>query len=163
MSVHTINLRGPWRIEPLCRTQWKDGCSVECDSGEPLPKGGRLNPVGDWSPLLGNFRGRVRYERSFHQPTGLSGQDLFLVVEGVDALGQVLLNEQPLGEIAWGESHAWNIDALLQSRNRLHLIIDLPEATDVGEPLRREGREDSDPGGLIGGVRLEIRPRSPRV
>ncbi len=169
MTAHIIHLRGPWNISALARTRWSaEGVSVELDSVEldgvdrvELPVGGQLNPVGSWAPLLGEFRGRVLYERPLRCPTGLAGKSVWLVVEGVDAMADASLNNTALGSINAEQTLRVEISQRLQPQNRLALIIDLPSVDDDSAPLPRvdrasAGRTGAASGGLIGGVRLEI-------
>lgn len=107
-----------------------------------------MNPVGEWSPLLGDFRGVVRYERTFHRPTGLDGGPVTLVVEGVSWRATVQLNEEPLGELVGRQSLRIDVRERLQVRNRLQLEIEFPAGmpSEIAPP----------PAGLLGGTRLEI-------
>ena len=79
-----------------------------------------------------------------------------LVIDQLEAFGCVLLNGQPLGEIAAG-GQLWrgDVTARLLTRNELVIEVELPQGTEECTPLARPGR-DRLPGGLIGEVRLEI-------
>ncbi|MEC9003025.1 MAG: hypothetical protein VX644_06605 [Planctomycetota bacterium] len=155
--MHTIRLHGPWNYLPLCRTTWTaEGTSIETEG--VVPPGGRLNMPADWQSILGNdFFGRVRFERHFHCPTGLTEQDqVFIAIEQVDALGSVQLNGQHLGDIpATAGPTRFDITILLQQRNRLEVVVDLPLLHADSAPLERPGREQLA-GGLIGEVALQI-------
>ena len=155
--MHTIRLRGPWNYLPLCRTTWTaEGTSTEIEG--TVPPGGRLNMPADWQSILGNdFFGRVRFERHFHCPTGLTEQDqVFIAIEEVDALGSVQLNGQHVGDIpANAGPTRFDITILLQQRNRLEVVVDLPRLQAESAPLERPGREQLA-GGLIGEVALQI-------
>lgn len=152
---HTIRLRGPWQCRPLARTVLIASGETASESGE-LPIGGRVEVPADWGGLLGaDFRGRVRYTRGFGIPTGIEpGQRLDLVVERVDAFGQVFLNGQPLGTVA-DTLARFDVTVLLKPRNELIIEVELPRLTPESAPLPRPGREGL-PGGLVGEVRLEI-------
>src|SRR5262249_26352166 len=107
----------------------------------------------DWGASLGReFRGCVRYRRTFQRPTGLEPHErVWLVCEGVDARGEVQVNGQSLGSVRGYALHSqWDITALLDVRNEILLDVEL--AADVLRP----GRE-ALPGGPIGEVRLEVR------
>ena len=163
MPIHTIQLRGPWQLKPLARTRFVPSDPAQSKTLGPneldvpsLPPEGRLNPVGDWSPLLGDFRGIVRYERPFHRPTGLSGEPVSLVIEGVDWRAAAYLNQEFVGELVWGETLRVDVRERLETRNLLWLDIELPEPDEAGATPFREGRSAEEAGGLIGGVRLEI-------
>lgn len=155
--MHTIRLRGPWNYLPLCRTTWTaEGTSTEIEGA--VPSGGRLNMPADWQSILGNdFFGRVRFERHFHCPTGLTEQDqVFIAIEEVDALGSVQLNGQHVGDISANAGPTrFDITILLQQRNRLEVVVDLPRLQAESAPLERPGREQLA-GGLIGEVALQI-------
>lgn len=156
--LHTIRLHGPWELQPLARTRrLADGAIVEV-AGD-LPPACRQQIPADWSESLGaDFRGRVRYGRSFGSPTGLSPHDrLHLVIERADAWAEVELNGEPFGKIPAGRQ-PWRADVTsrLRVRNRLVVTVYLPKADETGDPFRR-GDRAGQPGGLIGPVRLEIR------
>jgi hypothetical protein len=155
---HPIRLRGPWEYEPLAWTRLRADGLIEALPRE-VPPPGRLLLPGDWGGVLGQeFRGRVRFTRSFNPPTGIDpGEQIWLLIEGVDYFGTATLNEQLLGDL-WGyaEPHEYDISTLVGPRNRLVIEVDLPELAPDAPPLDRPGREHL-PGGLIGEVRLEIR------
>src|ERR1700752_3227561 len=93
---HAIRLRGPWQLEPLARYVLTAKGSIE--SLDDLPAPCRTTVPSDWGSLLGDdFRGRVRYRRSFNAPPSLDPHErIWLVVEGVDARGTISLNDTPL-------------------------------------------------------------------
>ncbi|MFP6573967.1 MAG: hypothetical protein VB912_02360 [Pirellulaceae bacterium] len=159
--MHTIRLRGPWDYIPLCRTVWTAaGTSQKIDG--PVPAAGRLKIPTSWQETLGeDFFGRVRYQRSFHCPTGLTEHDqVFIVIEQLDALGSVTLNDQHLGDIPPGaDPTRFEITILLQQRNQLEVVVDLPMTDSNSATLIRSNREQRA-GGLIGEVKIEI--QSPR-
>jgi beta-galactosidase/beta-glucuronidase len=154
---HAIRLRGPWQLEPLARYVLSaEGC---VESADNLPTACRTTVPADWGSLLGDdFRGRVRYRRTFNPPPSLHAHErIWLVVEGVDARGTVALNGMSLGQVP-GYAIVANFDvtSLISSRNEVILDVELPpDSAGKGGPLR-PGRE-ALPGGAIGDVRLEIR------
>ncbi len=157
---HRIRLRGPWTVEPLARTAIRaDGTSI--DLGGILPSACRASIPSDWGDLFGaDFRGRVRYSRRFHQPTGMAEiERIELVIQQVDAFGAVWLNGQSLGEIPLGfvEFRA-EIKDCLQRYNLLEIQVECPVWMnhEVAEP---RGRRIGRPGGLVGEVLLEITRR----
>lgn len=153
---HTIRLRGPWSYQPLARTVRLPGGTTEVEpDGEPLPPEGTQRMPGDWSETLGaNFRGRVRFTRHFHRPTGLDARDrVDLVLAEVEGSAELVLNDQPLGRIALGAGAArFEVSDHLQLRNLLQVDVELPRESDGG------GSADSPHrgGGLVGVVQLEI-------
>lgn len=153
---HVIRLRGPWLFEPLSRFAIA-GQVVE--RGDDLPAAGRVAVPADWGESLGpNFRGRVRYRRSFHRPSTLDPHErLWLIVEGADARGAVSLNGIHLGNIdGYGLWASFDVTAIIDGRNEIALDVELPaSSTGANAPLR-PGR-DALPGGPIGEVRLEVR------
>ncbi len=156
-NPHIIRLRGPWQYEPLARTLLLPSGEVETEGGD-LPPPGRIQMPADWGDSLGpDFRGRVRYQRRFGSPTGLSSGDrVELVVEAVDARGRVSVNGTSLGEIYFADPPArFDITARLLPSNLLIVEVELPRLSSESPPLPRPGR-DGLPGGLIGEVRLEI-------
>jgi beta-galactosidase/beta-glucuronidase len=129
--MHVIRLHGPWEYEPLTGV------------GEDVPPSGRLTIPADWSETLGaDFRGRVRYTRRFHRPTGLiEGQRVWLAVERVEATGAVSLNGQMLGPAAAkGGPFRFDVTDLLARYNVLTI----------------DAESFDRPGGVTGFVRLEI-------
>ena len=152
--MHTIRLRGPWefRVAEVQRLT-RDG-TVEALIPDPAP-GGRINLPADWSDTLGqDFRGRVRYTRAFGWPTELEpDEDVYLVLDRLDAYGQVAVNGHPPCRVPpGGQPLRLRITHLLQPRNSLEVDVELPAESGTVERPEREGL----PGGLIGEVRLEI-------
>lgn len=161
--MHTIRLRGPWQYEPLALTVWTaDGESVASPAGSSelaaLPPAGRVTMPCDWSESLGaDFRGRVRFTRHFNRPTGLdSNTRVYLAIDEVDAVAEVQLNGNSLGRMR-GIDGTWRseITAILETRNRLEIVVDLPFVSDASAPLPRP-RDARLAGGVTGEVRLEI-------
>src|SRR5262245_41560156 len=101
--MHTIRLRGPWQVEPVYRfVHSSDGAHNE--SADELPLPARVTMPADWAETCGaDFRGRVRYRRTFQIPTGLdSGERVFLVIEPPRSRGVITLSDEPLGEVSTG-------------------------------------------------------------
>ncbi|MFV2068442.1 MAG: hypothetical protein ACC645_15840 [Pirellulales bacterium] len=157
MPPHVIRLRGPWQYVPMARTVLRpDGSTREVDGLLPPP--GRCTVPSDWADALGpDFRGRVRYQRSFGCPTGLvPGDRVELVIGQVDAWGSATLNQHLLGQIDAGNSGArFDVTSRLAARNDLCVEVELPRSADNAPLLHRPGRENQS-GGLLGEVRLEI-------
>lgn len=153
---HAIRLRGPWQLEPICRyVAMADKTAVE--SQDHLPPPCKVKVPSDWGEPLGrDFRGRVRYRRSFQSPTALDPHErVWLVVDGLDARGTVAINGHALGDIdGYACRGSFEVTKLLSARNEVVIDVELPLGTSGG-PLR-PGRELL-PGGLIREVRLEIR------
>ena len=155
--MHTIRLRGPWNYVPLCRTLWTAAGTSQKIEG-PVPAAGRLKMPANWQETLGeDFFGRVCYQRAFHCPTGLTDQDqVFIMIDQVDALGFVTLNGQHLGDIPAGaDPTRFEITILLQQRNQLEVVVDLPMTDANSAPLKRPNPQQRS-GGLIGEVKIEI-------
>ena len=134
-----------------------DGSSQE----EPgsLPPAGRCDIPADWGASLGaDFRGRVEFRRRFNKPTGLeNGERVFLVVARVDAFGRLSLNGAGAVIIPpGGDETRLEISGILRPHNELVIEVELPRLTDKSAPLPRAAGRQSQPGGLIGEVRLEI-------
>ena len=112
----------------------------------------RVHIPSDWGSWLGDeFRGTVSFARRFGRPTQLADhQKVWLVVEQVDEIGAVKLNENPVGEILFGqEPLRREIKDQLLPRNLL--TIEISVLGDQRSPSRVHVA-----GGLIGSVRLEI-------
>lgn len=145
---HNIRLRGPWSFDV-----------AEQIAGAAVPHAGRTTVPCEWGEMLGSdFRGRVRYRRSFNPPATLDPHErLWLVCEGVDAFGRISLNGSLLGTIeGYALPAGFDVTGLIAARNEIGLEVELPpKATEQGAVLR-PGRE-SLPGGPVGEVRLEVR------
>lgn len=146
---HIIRLRGPWTFEVVEQTAGRGD----------LPRAGRTTVPAEWGEQLGrDFRGRVRYRRSFNPPSTLDPHErLWLVTEGVDAFGRLSLNGRVLGTVdGYALPASFDITDVIAARNQIDLDVDLPDELTTGNVPLRPGREDL-PGGPIGEVRLEIR------
>ena len=155
---HVIRLRGPWDYEPLARV-WIGADGLRRESREQLPPPGRVHLPADWGLTLGaDFRGRVRYTRNFGLPTNLEPhEEVWLVIDGVDFFGTLMLNGTSLGSIiGYGAPVDFAVSSLLKPRNRLELDVELPHYEPDAQAPDRPGRTNM-PGGPIGEVRLEIR------
>ncbi|MEX0586887.1 MAG: hypothetical protein WD176_09590, partial [Pirellulales bacterium] len=140
---HRIRLNGPWTYEVL----------------PPGNGGGEMRLPGDWRAALGrNFTGSVRFGRRFNCPTGLEPHErVWLVVPGGDAAGQVLLNEQPLGQVLRHSVAAeFDMTAHLLPHNQLTLDVEVSAVLPGGAAPTRVLAEPQERGPL-GNVRLEIR------
>jgi hypothetical protein len=149
--MHIIRLRGPWQLEPVARYVARGG-GQQC-AADDLPAPGRAQMPADWSATCGpDFRGVVRYRRSFQQPTGLTpGDTVRLVVEPPQSRATVRLADQELGIVRFnGPPGRFDITRLLADHNQLEIVVEHPAPDDPSE----------SPGGLVGEVRLEIEERS---
>ncbi len=167
---HAMRLHGPWEYRPLSRwVRAEEGAwrAVE----DHLPAAGRVSVPGDWGAALGpDYRGRVRYTRRFGRPTGLASYErVWLVIEGVDARGNVALNGRPLGEVVgYAVPAGFDVTEQLSPRNELEIVAEAPPQSEHGtdfqsvprgtewKSLLRPGREGR-PGGLVREIRLEVR------
>ena len=160
---HTIRLMGPWQCEPLARFVRSDqGTVVEETSA--LPAACRVALPCDGITVLGEaFRGRVRYTRRFGRPGNLDPHEsVFLVIESVDAHGEVRLNGQRLGEIRGGETRGdaptteFDVTKSLHERNELVIELETPpDGDETGAAPETRGGQPSV--GLTGEIRREIR------
>lgn len=82
---------------------------------------------------------------------------MWLVLEGVDALGRVELNGEQLGETTLAAGPArFDVTERLQERNELTVEVELPVYASVEAEMSVRGERIGQPGGLFGEVRLEI-------
>jgi hypothetical protein len=154
--MHTIRLRGPWQLEPLEGYIHRVGGHY-ASSTEDLPAPARATMPADWSEWCGrDFLGRVRYRRTFQKPTGLdNGERVWLVIEPPRSHGTVLLGDESLGELRWGEPAArYDITERLEDHNRLEIIVAHPALDAAG--MADDDSGTTTAGGLVGEVRLEI-------
>ncbi|MDH3718319.1 MAG: hypothetical protein OES79_09390 [Planctomycetota bacterium] len=88
--------------------------------------------------------GSVRYQRSFHCPTGLTDETVWLVLEDAPAGASALLNGQPLAATVSQRGFVeFEITALLAPRNSIQIDV----AADVVGPAAP----------TLGPVKLDIR------
>ena len=104
-DVHSIWLRGPWRLEPTGRFLPADVGLLELVA-EDLPEAQTAKMPADWSAVCGpEYCGQVRYTRRFHKPQGLEDREaVWLVVEPARSRAEVWLNGQRLGELSCADS-----------------------------------------------------------
>ena len=102
--------------------------------------------------------GMLRFERRFHQPTGLDAASrVWLAIAEADSQARIELNGQFLGEVDSG-SHAparFEITSLVKPQNLLSVSVTSPrpdESTSTQPPQAPA----EQPAGLIGQVSLEI-------
>lgn len=153
---HCIRLRGPWHHEVLNRE------AAGCGSGDEQPNHtvgttGRVKMPCDWGDSLGSdFRGAVRFTRSFNLPSGLDPHEhVWLVCHGADARARWRLNGRKLPDIqGYALPCEANVSGLLEPHNRLEVDVEL--SGDDDHEAQRPGRQGK-PGGLIGLVHVEIR------
>jgi hypothetical protein len=122
-----------------------------------LPAAARAKMPADWSVVFGaDFQGRVRYRRSFQMPTGLDeGQRVWLTVEPPRSHGTVSLGGELLGHVRCGDPPGrYDITEWLRATNLLEIVVDHPPLDDP--QLSNDDDTTRLPGGLVGGVRLEI-------
>src|SRR5262245_43863513 len=120
-SPHIIRLRGPWETELV--TDSSDG------SSEP--------------------NRRVRFLRRFGLPTGLQpGDQVDVVIESCERVGQVWLNDNLLGELNATGISRFAIRERLQPRNVLQIEMDLGSSPLITKPAFDDSVRE---------VRLEIR------
>ena len=158
MSPHVIRLRGPWRYEPLARYV-RDGAGKWSIDTAPLPPAGRVEMPADWSAALGaDFRGRVRYVRSFGCPTNLAPGDV-VSLSFAAAVGQlsIAINGHSLGQYG-GSTLPVSFDITRRLRDRNELVVEVEHPVLADETF---ASDDAQPGGLVGEVRLQIDARSP--
>jgi beta-galactosidase/beta-glucuronidase len=152
---HIIRLRGPWQLRPLVR--FVTGGEGE-HREEPLDAPPcRVSVPGDWTDALGcDFLGRARYTRPFNRPTNLEPHErVWLVLEGVDLQGSVLLNGLLLGSAAGCQTAVrFDITMALTLHNLLEVDVTMTAAA-LPDPSVRPARAGLA-GGLTGEVRLEI-------
>lgn len=156
LDLHTIRLRGPWQLEPVERYALRGDGRCECSTRE-LPARVRATMPGDWSCAWGSeFLGRVRYRRTFHQPSGLEPHEkVFLVVEPARSQAVVSLDGRLLGELAFGDAPGrYEITPLLGETMRLEIVVSHPLLDERGMPTDDSAVRKT--GGLVGEVRLEI-------
>ena len=153
--MHSIRLRGPWQYTPIATTRWtEDGQSEE--TGTSVPEPGKMKIPCDWSDSLGsNFRGKVLFQRHFHQPTGLADGDVVRIrIEQINALADVFLNHEAIGSTsAKLGSVTFDIEDKLEPRNLLEIVVDFPALDDQSHALSTIPELS---GGITGEVQLEI-------
>ena len=156
-DIHPIRLRGPWQYTVV--DSYPVSAGRERVEEQSALADGKLNMPSDWGSTLGEaFRGRVRYTRRFGCPTALEPHEsVYLVLEAVDARGELELNGVSLGSIAWATGPVrLEVTPLLRERNELTVMVELPCYESAAEERASRGPRLGQPGGLIGETRLEI-------
>jgi hypothetical protein len=143
MYPHQIRLRGPWECEPLARLAFDaHGSTQEADG--PVPAKRRVTIPCRWGEGgLGDFSGRVRFNRRFGWLANIAHHErVWLTFGGVDGSAEVCLNGRLLGThrdpVA---SFEFEVSSLLQPRNELTVVVEASGGS----------------GGLWGEVALEVR------
>lgn len=139
MSVHRINLRGPWDYEWL----------TPADDSLPgtFSKAGTVSMPQDWQTLFGGASGHARFQRKFHRPTNLEPHErVFIVMTASRGSGTIRLNETLIGEFeADGTELSFEVTNALDRFNVLTIEL-------VYSPKE----EPAQSGGLYGIVAIEI-------
>jgi hypothetical protein len=133
---YRIQLRGPWRFEPLARAQ-PDGTGGIVWTAESLPAPGTARLPTSWQEVLGEFRGRVLFRRRFHRPGNLDPQERVLIVlEDIPGAGAVTVNGRRLGLIDCA-TRAFQADVtdLLEGNDELQIDLELTDPTQERAPL----------------------------
>lgn len=129
--VHQIALRGPWRYEWLGEGVPDSVEGISClkpeATGQTAQRSlSRTQMPTDWATLFGDQRGRVRFVRRFHAPTGLEPTDrVVLCFNGVGGSAVFELNGQFLGGACQSRDPVrFDITQQIEPGNLLEVIID---------------------------------------
>jgi hypothetical protein len=134
MSLHRINLKGPWDYE------WLDGPAA------PPSSDGRVTMPADWESLFGPVAGRAVFRRRFHSPTNLEPDDrVWLVFDGVGGRGTVAVNGEMVGELTSSDRP-----------QRFEMIARLEPFNEAVVELCIGPAAETNPGGLYAPVAIEI-------
>jgi len=154
--MHTIRLRGPWKLQAIERFVLRPDGS-HCPTSDQLPSATLAKMPADWSEMLEEcFLGVVRYSRNFNRPTNLEPHErVWLVVEPPRSHGRVCANDVELGCVRLGApAGRFDITALLKDYNAVVIDVGHPELDGEGQAIGDGSL--SEAGGLVGEVRLEI-------
>jgi hypothetical protein len=112
---HQILLRGPWDYAVLSPAE------TPC----PFPATGVVRLPEEWVMMSAGWSGTVRFERTFHPPTGLEPDDrVCIAFLGVQGRGRVSLAGRVLGElVSSAEQQRFDITGLLGNSNRLKVEL----------------------------------------
>lgn len=136
MSIHRIQLRGPWRYE------WLGTAPVTSSQGT-------VKFPATWNEVFGSVAGSALFRRTFHRPTNLEPSDrVFLVIPGLRGTLRVRLNDVPLEASPAPAGQEFELTRDLLPVNQLAVEIDFDPGT------------TADPGGLYAPVAIEIRTGS---
>jgi uncharacterized protein with NRDE domain len=143
---YRIRLRGPWRSQPLARAEPGGDGNLTWTTSD-LPESATIRLPASWQELFGSFRGRIRFQRKFHPPSNIGpGDKLAIVFDDIVGCGSVLVNGEPLGQIAPEDIQTrFDITGRLAANNEL--TIDL-EFTDFSS--------NAPPAGLTTPIAIEI-------
>jgi hypothetical protein len=135
MSVHRINLRGPWKLEHG---------TVAASSAQ------KVRLPAEWHDLFRGSSGLVRLTRTFHRPTNLGPEEeVDLIFEQWPGGWTISLNQRPIAEFrdsSVEKPQRITVTALLQPANALSAETQLDD-----RPGQRTGHC------LVGAASLEIR------
>jgi hypothetical protein len=155
MSVHRIQLKGPWEFEWLAADERSPSAGPARSSGPEDELGARhlagehrVHMPATWQSLFGDAAGRARFRRRFNRPTNLDADErVFLVFDGISGAAEISLNGHGLGAVT-GAAFSAEFEAtpLLEPANVL--LVEL-----VFNPADHP----EQPGGLWAPVALEIR------
>lgn len=102
--MHKIRLRSAWTVDA-------PNSQKSCRNLLPLSLNDLVDERGE----------RVLLTRSFHRPTGLDGQRVFLFVEVSGCQSEVLLNGVQLGTIGLAGGDSFDVTDRLVDQNRLQI------------------------------------------
>lgn len=131
MSVHRIHLKGPWEYEWISSSA--DG-----------PRG-RVTMPADWQSLFGEAAGRARFVRTFHRPSNLDDETVWLTFDGVGGEGPVTVNGVDVGRLV-----------CCSGPQRFDVTPHLQFFSELAVELQYDPQRDAEPGGLFAPVALEI-------
>jgi hypothetical protein len=133
MSVHRINLRGPWKLE---------------HGTDAAPEKVRL--PAEWHELFSGRSGVVRLTRTFHRPTNLGpDEEVELIFERWPGAWAIRLNQLPIAEFR---------DSTAEKPQRITISSLLQPANTLSAETRLDSRSGHQVDqGWVGAASLEIR------
>lgn len=132
MYPHRIRLRGPWECQVM----------DSADKDKTLPQDREVAVPGTFrSQGLPGFKGEVLYRRSFGYPGKIDAWErVWLTFDNIVGRADILLNNQLVAQEQSGPC-AYDVTGKLGPRNQVRISV----------------VADSDQGGLVGEVALEVR------
>lgn len=132
-SKHVINLRGPWK--------WSEASSSHNKNVSDFQ---RFRFPDELAALteLGGASNRLLLARDFGRPSGLTDRHrVELIIDQLACCKEIVLNDEPLdfGSVEDGVGR-YDIGSLIQPRNRLRIICNLPQPTTTGSLVLEDVR-----------------------
>jgi hypothetical protein len=124
---HLIRLRGPWQITVAAARE----AGGNQHRVATVHMGRASNVLAELLPA--GYAGRLRMERVFHRPSGLSAQSRVRLCIESNLSGHLIFNDHALGALAPG-ANSFDVSSFLGDRNRIQLDVLIDERDPMRQP-----------------------------